>query len=163
MNKVFDIQKEFAGLSVAIRKDCMNYLEREVRFIVENALYQNYSAYLARKPIRDFITFEEIKRSVVISTSYTPSMVLSVWIDEEKFLQNNSFRERLYTAASVENFKENYEQYLSSLQREKIEKDRINRQWRDWFWNDIFDKILSFIKKDFYFYVKKVSQIKNRR
>lgn len=163
MNQSFSIPRELLGLPMAVRKDGMNYLERGVRSIVENALYRNYSAYLQRRPRRNFITFEEMKRSVMIEASYTPTMSLSVWVDEEKFIQNSEFRRRLYTAAAVDTLGESYEQQITASWDYEWRRTVADRQMNDWFWDDIFEEITKFVQKDFSSYMKKNLQTKNRR
>lgn len=163
MNKSFGIPKELLGLPVSVRKDGMNYLEMGVRSIVEDALYRNYSTYLQRRPRRNFITFEEMRRSVMIEASYTPIMSLSVWVDEEKFIQNSEFRRRLYTAAAIETYGESYEKQIAASWDHDWKKQYANNQYQDWFWDDVFEEVSKFIEKDFSQYMKRISQIKNRR
>ena len=163
MNKSFSIPRELLGLPVAVRKDGMNYLERGVRSIVEDALYRNYSTYLQRRPKRNFITFEEMRRSVMIEASYTSTMSLSVWVDEEKFIQNSEFRRRLYTAAAVDTYGESYEKQITASWDYEWRKQYANNQYQDWFWDDVFEEVSKFIEKDFSPYMKRMSQTKNRR
>ena len=163
MNKSFSIPRELLGLSTAVRKDGMNYLERGVRSIVEDALYRNYSTYLQRRPRRNFITFEEMRRSVMIEASYIPTMSLSVWVDEEKFIQNSEFRRRLYTAAAVDTYGESYEKQIAASWDHEWRKRYANNQYQDWFWDEVFEEVSKFIEKDFSPYMKRMSQTKNRR
>ena len=99
----------------------------------------------------------------MIEASYIPTMSLSVWVDEEKFIQNSEFRRRLYTAAAVDTYGESYEKQIAASWDYEWRKRYANNQYQDWFWDEVFEEVSKFIEKDFSPYMKRMSQTKNRR